>query len=117
MTEIDVQRIIPLKTHWFHIMLTLAGREQHGYGIMQEVLQRTSGKVRLWPATLYGSIKRMIEAELIEESNERPAPEIDDARRRYYQLTPLGKRVLDAECDRLQELVRTIRVKQGMVTQ
>jgi DNA-binding PadR family transcriptional regulator len=119
MAEIDPKAFIPLKTHWFHIMLSLAGGEQHGYGIMQEVLNRTTGKVRLWPATLYGSIKRLIEAQLIEESDERPAPELDDARRRYYRLTSLGKRVLDAECDRLQELVRTIRVKQGqaMVTE
>jgi len=116
MTETDFKRFIPLKTHWFHIMLSLAGGEQHGYGIMQEVLNRTAGKVRLWPATLYGSIKRLIEAGLIEESAERPAPEFDDARRRYYRLTPLGKRVLVAECERLQELVRTIRVRQGMVT-
>ncbi len=112
----DSQRFIPLKIHWFHIMLSLAGGEQHGYGIMQEVLQRTHGKLRLWPATLYGSIKRLIDAELIEESDERPAPELDDARRRYYRLTPLGRRVLDAECDRLQELVRIIRVKQIMAT-
>jgi len=117
MPSVDPQKFIPLKTHWFHIMLSLAGGEQHGYGIMQDVLQRTGGKVRLWPATLYGSIKRLIEAELIEESDERPAPELDDARRRYYRLTALGGRVLDAECDRLQELVRTIRVKQAMVTQ
>jgi DNA-binding PadR family transcriptional regulator len=117
MTRVDPQKFIPLKAHWFHIMLSLAGEEQHGYGIMREVLNRTTGKVRLWPATLYGSIKRLIEAELIEESDERPAPELDDARRRYYRLTPLGKRVLDAECERLQELVRTIRVKQAMVTE
>jgi DNA-binding PadR family transcriptional regulator len=117
MTDTDCQRFIPLKAHWFHIMLSLAGGEQHGYGIMQEVLNRTTGKVRLWPATLYGSIKRLIEAELIEESDERPAPELDDARRRYYRMTKLGRRVLDAECDRLQELVRTIRVKQAMVTE
>jgi DNA-binding PadR family transcriptional regulator len=119
MSEMDPNKFVPLKIHWFHIMLSLAGGEQHGYGIMQEVLNRTIGKVRLWPATLYGSIKRLIEAGLIEESDERPAPELDDARRRYYRLTSLGKRVLDAECDRLQELVRTIRVKQGqaMVTE
>lgn len=117
MTEIDVQRLIPLKTHWFHIMLSLAGGEQHGYGIMQEVLNRTTGKVRLWPATLYGSIKRLREAGLIEESDERPAPELDDARRRYYRLTPFGKRVLNAECERLEELVHSIRVKQAAVTE
>jgi DNA-binding PadR family transcriptional regulator len=115
MGEIDIEEFLPLKTQWFHIMLSLAGGEQHGYGIMQEVLDRTAGKVRLWPATLYGSIKRLIEAELIEESNRRPEPELDDARRRYYRLTTLGRRVLDAECDRLQELVHAIRVKQAMV--
>ena len=117
MTEVDPRSFIPLKTQWFHIMLSLAGGEQHGYGIMNEVLQRTTGKVRLWPATLYGSIKRLIEAELIEESDERPEPELDDARRRYYRLTALGRRVLDAECERLQELVRVIRLKRRMVTE
>ncbi len=117
MRKSDCQRFIPLKPHWFHIMLSLAGGEQHGYGIMQEVLNRTTGKVRLWPATLYGSIKRLVEAELIEESDERPVPELDDARRRYYRLTALGRRVLDTECERLEELVRTIRVKQTLVRQ
>jgi DNA-binding PadR family transcriptional regulator len=121
MTKANAHAFIPLKPQWFHIMLSLAGEEQHGYGIMQEVLQRTTGKVRLWPATLYGSIKRLIEAELIEESDERPAPELDDARRRYYRLTALGRRVLDAECERLQELVRAIqgkrRVEPKMVTE
>ena len=113
MNEANAERFLPLKPQWFHIMLTLAGGEQHGYGIMQDVLSRTAGKVRLWPATLYGSIKRLIEAELIEESDERPAPELDDARRRYYRLTALGRDVLDGECERLQELVRAIRVSQG----
>lgn len=117
MIKTDIHKFLPLKTQWFHIMLSLAGGEQHGYGIMQEVLQRTTGKVRLWPATLYGSIKRLIEAELIEESDERPAPELDDARRRYYRLTALGSRVLNAECERLQELVRAIQTKQSMATE
>src|SRR5271165_4568815 len=117
MTQVDPQKFIPLKGHWFHIMLSLAGEEQHGYGIMQDVLNRTTGKVRLWPATLYGSIKRLVEAGVIMESAERPAPELDDARRRYYRLTPLGNAVLDAECDRLQELVHAIRIKQGLVTE
>ena len=116
MRKPDAQRFLPLKTNWFHILLSLAGGEQHGYGIMQEVLQRTDGKVRLWPATLYGSIKRLIEADLIEESDLRPSPARDDSRRRYYRLTPLGRRVLDAECERLQDLVRTIRLKQRTVT-
>ncbi|MFZ0037113.1 MAG: helix-turn-helix transcriptional regulator [Candidatus Acidiferrales bacterium] len=112
MSDANLQRFLPLKTQWFHIMVSLAAGEQHGYGIMQDVLARTAGKVRLWPATLYGSIKRLIEADLIEESYERPAPELDDARRRYYRLTALGRRVLDAEAERLQELVRAIQMKQ-----
>jgi|ERR1700734_2309855 DNA-binding PadR family transcriptional regulator len=111
-TKTNPQSFLPLKPQWFHIMLSLAAGEQHGYGIMQDVLLRTNDKVRLWPATLYGSIKRLIEAGLIEESDERPAPELDDARRRYYRLTTLGKLVLDAECERLQELVRSIRPNQ-----
>jgi len=113
----DPLLFLPLKPQWFHILLSLAAGEQHGYGIMQEVLNRTNGKVRLWPATLYGSIKRLIEAELIQESAERPAPEFDDARRRYYRLTRLGTQVLDAECERLQELVRVIQVKRALVTE
>ena len=117
MPRVDVQKFIPLKPQWFHIMLSLAGGDQHGYGIMQEVLDRTTGKVRLWPATLYGSLKRLIEADLIEESDERPAPELDDSRRRYYRLTALGKRVLGAECERLQDLVHTIRAKRGLVAE
>src|SRR5579862_8854567 len=99
MPESDPQSFLPLKPQWFHIMLSLAGQEQHGYGIMQEVLERTDGKVRLWPATLYGALKRLIEAELIEESSARPAPALDDERRRYYRLTRLGQRVLTAESD------------------
>jgi DNA-binding PadR family transcriptional regulator len=117
MTEARIQSFIPLKTQWFHIMLSLAAGEQHGYGIMQDILDRTTGKVRLWPATLYGSLKRLIEADLIEESKKRPAPEEDDARRRYYRLTTLGKCVLDAECERLQELVRAIQTTRAVATQ
>jgi DNA-binding PadR family transcriptional regulator len=112
-----VNEFLPLKTHWLHILLALSSGEQHGYGIMQDVFNRTMGKVRLWPATLYGSIKRLMEAGLIEESDNRPSPELDDARRRYYRLTALGKRVLDAECERLQDLVRTIQVKRSVVTE
>jgi DNA-binding PadR family transcriptional regulator len=110
---LKTENFLPLKTNWFHILLSLVEGEHHGYGIMQEVLERTGGKVRLWPATLYGSLKRLIEAGLIEESGERPR-ESDDARRRYYRLTRLGRRVLDAESARLQELVRILHVKRGM---
>jgi DNA-binding PadR family transcriptional regulator len=102
---------LPLHANWFHILLSLVGKEQHGYSIMQEVLERTNGAVRLWPATLYGSLKRLIGGGLIEESEERPAPELDDARRRYYKLTRLGRRVLELECDRLEGMVRMAQEK------
>jgi DNA-binding PadR family transcriptional regulator len=98
-----------LKTNWFYILLSLSGQEQHGYGNMNDVLERTSGHVRLWPATLYGTLKRLIDEGLIEESDERPAPELDDARRRYYRLTTKGKAVLNAESERLEELVGILR--------
>jgi len=81
---------------------------------MQEVLDRTGGKVRLWPATLYGTLKRLMDEDLIDESGDRPAPDRDDARRRYYRLTKLGRRVLNAECRRLEDLVSVIRTKRGV---
>ena len=107
-------RFLPLKPHWFHVLLSLSSQEQHGYGIMQEVLERTDGKVRLWPATLYGTLKRLIDEGLIEESADRPAAELDDARRRYYRLSRLGRNVLAAECERLESLVRVIRAKRRL---
>jgi len=117
MTETNPHKFLPLKAQWFHILLSLAGGEQHGYGIMQEVLERTGGKVHLWPATLYGTLKRLIDEDLIEESEDRPAPELDDARRRYYRLTTFGRRVLAAESARLEDLVRVIRSKRGVMAQ
>ena len=108
------ESFLPLKPHWFHVLLSLANQEQHGYGIMQEVLDRTDGRVRLWPATLYGTLKRLIDEEIIEESAGRPAPELDDARRRYYRLTRFGRRVLSAESERLEDLVRVIHAKRGV---
>jgi DNA-binding PadR family transcriptional regulator len=99
---------LPLRSNWFHILLSLMDGEQHGYGIMQDVLERSEGRVRLWPATLYGSLKRLIEEGLIAESGDRPAPEFDDARRRYYKLTALGHEVLDLESARLKDLVRLL---------
>ena len=107
------ESFLPLKPHWFHVLLSLADQEQHGYGIMQEVLERTGGKVRLWPATLYGALKRLLDQDLIEESPARPAPERDDARRRYYRLTSLGRRVLAAESERLEDLVRIVHGKRA----
>jgi len=111
MSKQDPASFIPLHQNWFHILLSLVGAEQHGYGIMQEVLERTNGSVRIWPATLYGSLKRLIADGLIEESDERPVAELDDARRRYYRLTRLGRMVLDLECERLQAMVRMVQRK------
>jgi len=111
MARKSADSFLPLKSNWFHILLSLVGGEQHGYGIMQDVLERTAGKVRLWPATLYGSLKRLIKEGLIVESGDRPAPELDDARRRYYRLTPLGQRVLDLESERLKDLVRALQAR------
>jgi DNA-binding PadR family transcriptional regulator len=111
---LDPDAFLPLKPHWFHVLLSLDHQEQHGYGIMQEVLERTGGKVRLWPATLYGTLKRLMDEDLIAESDRRPAPDLDDARRRYYRLTKLGSRVLHGECRRLEDLVGVIRAKRGL---
>ena len=103
--------LLPLKTNWFHVLLSLADGEQHGYGIMQEVLERTDGKVRLWPATLYGTLRRILDEELIEECARRPVRETDDVRRRYYRLTSFGVKVLTAEIGRLEDLVKAARGK------
>ena len=107
------ESFLPLKSNWLHILVSLVDGEKHGYAIMQDVLERSGGKVRLWPATLYGSLKRLIENGLIVESGERPAPEFDDARRRYYRLTPLGQSVLDLESQRLHDLVRVLQGRSG----
>ena len=111
MTRKDPGDFLPLHNNWFHILLSLVGAEQHGYGIMQEVLERTGGAVRIWPATLYGTLQRLITDGLIEESAERPVAELDDARRRYYRLTRLGRKVLELECERLQEMLRMVQRK------
>jgi DNA-binding PadR family transcriptional regulator len=95
----------------FHILLALADRERHGYAIMQEVAANSDGQVRMGPGTLYGTIKRMLAAGLIAESDERPDPELDDERRRYYRLTDLGGRVLSAEVNRLENAVRIAQAK------
>ena len=81
----QVNETLPLTPAVFHILLALADRERHGYGIMLEVEVMTSGRVEMGPGTLYGTIKRMLKADLIEESDERPDPDLDDERRRYYR--------------------------------
>src|SRR5258707_15200475 len=103
--EPDPEGLLPLPGAVFQILVALADRERHGYGIMQDIADRTGGKFRLSPGTLYGSIKRMLEQELIEESDERPDPALDDERRRYYRITPFGRRVAGAETERLSNLV------------
>ena len=106
--------MLPLTPAVFHILLALADGEKHGYGIMQEVAQITYGKVKMGPGTLYGTIKRMIEMRLIEESDERPDPAMDDERRRYYRLTSFGEKVAEAEAARMATLLRAARSKRIM---
>ena len=103
--------IIPLTPAVLHVLLALAERERHGYGIMKAVETDTGGRVKMGPGTLYGAIKRMLGAGLIRESDERPDPELDDQRRRYYMLTSLGRRTLDAELARLADVMRMAREK------
>lgn len=105
---------LPLTPTVFHILLALADEDRHGYGIIQEVKLRTQDKVHLMAGTLYGAIKRLLERGLITETDERPDPELDDERRRYYRLTDLGQRVLAAEVARLEEQVQQARNKQLM---
>ncbi|HEV3468093.1 MAG TPA: PadR family transcriptional regulator [Pyrinomonadaceae bacterium] len=108
----DPEKLLPLTPSVFHILLALADAERHGYGIIKEVEARTDGRVRLGPGTLYGSIKRMLDERLIEESDARPDPALDDERRRYYRLTDFGRRVAAAEAERLSGLVAVARAKQ-----
>ena len=105
------EEFLPLTPAMFHILLALADKERHGYHIMREVDERTNGNVKLGPGTLYGSIKRMMADGLIEELEERPDPELDDERRRYYRLTDFGFRVASAEAQRLEQMVRSARAK------
>src|SRR5919199_4845590 len=100
---------LPLTPAMFHILLALADRERHGYGIMQEVAALTDGAMRLGPGTLYRSIKALLDAGLIEESDQRPDPALDDERRRYYRLTARGGRLAAAEAERLARLVDVAR--------
>jgi DNA-binding PadR family transcriptional regulator len=93
--------VLPLTQPVFHILLALAREERHGYGIMQDVAEQTGGALQLGPGTLYGCLKRMLAAGLVEESGERPDPALDDERRRYYRMTPLGRRIVSAEARRL----------------
>ena len=107
----DPQELLPLTPPVFHILLALCDEERHGYGIMQDVSRQTGDALQLGPGTLYGCLKRMLAAGLVEESDERPDPALDDERRRYYRMTVLGKRVVKAEAQRLASAVTAARSK------
>jgi len=95
--------LLPLTPSVFHILVALADEERHGYGIMLDVSRQTGGALQLGPGTLYGCLKRMLEAGLVEESDERPDAAIDDQRRRYYRMTAFGRRAVRAEARRLED--------------
>ncbi|HUP25120.1 MAG TPA: PadR family transcriptional regulator [Thermoanaerobaculia bacterium] len=105
------ETLLPLPAATFHILMALAEEERHGYAVIQDVEARTRGALRLSAGTVYRSIQRMLEQGLIVESDERPAPELDDERRRYYRITPFGADVARAEAARLSELIRLARAR------
>src|SRR5262249_48242606 len=111
MADDPVERLLPLPLATFHILLALADGDRHGYGIIQDVAERTGGELRLSAGTLYRSIQRMLEEGLIVESRERPDPQDDDERRRYYRITPFGTAAARAETRRLSGLVRLARAR------
>ena len=99
------ESFLPLHRDTFHILVSLADRDRHGYSVMKDVSERTDGALRLSPSSLYASIRRLLEKGLIEELADRPDPEHDDERRRYYRLTRLGRTVATAEARRLERLL------------
>ncbi|HTS77914.1 MAG TPA: PadR family transcriptional regulator [Bryobacteraceae bacterium] len=101
--------LLPLPPATFHILMALAEDDRHGYAIIQDVCARTGGELKLSAGTLYRSIQRMLEQGLIVETDERPAPDQDDERRRYYRITPYGEAVARAEAQRLTQLVKLAR--------
>jgi DNA-binding PadR family transcriptional regulator len=103
--------LLPLTPPVFHILLALADEERHGYGIMQDVAWQTNNALQLGPGTLYGCLKRMLSAGLVEESDERPDAAMDDDRRRYYRMTALGRRVVRAEAERLAGAVTAAKAR------
>ena len=107
----DPDTLLPLRPSVFHILLALSDGDLHGYGIMQEVAEHTGGQNKLGPGTLYGTIKRLLNDRLIIETDERPDPDLDDERRRYYRLTDFGQQVLKAEVRRLSKMVSVAQTK------
>lgn len=110
-TPPPLESFLPLTPAIVHILLAIADEDRHGYAIMQEVARITDGGIQMGPGTLYGTIKRMLASGLIEETDERPDPQLDDERRRYYRATALGRRVLKAETSRMAALVAAARAK------
>ena len=108
--------LLPLPPATFHILLALAEQDRHGYAIIQDVAARTNGELKLSAGTLYRSIQRMLEQGLIVETRDRPAPEMDDERRRYYRITPFGSLVARADARRLSQLVEMAR-QRGFVVE
>ena len=104
-TDKPAEEHLPLPPAIFHMLLALSGGERHGYALKREILKRTEGKLDLGAGALYGSIARMLERGYIVESGARPDPHLDDERRRYYRITPLGRRVAQAEAQRMRQLV------------
>ena len=103
------ESMLPLPAATLHILLAVADADRHGYAIIQEVAARTGGEVTLSAGTLYRSIQRMVELDLIEETDTRPSADLDDERRRYYRITSFGRDVARAEVERLQALVKLAR--------
>ena len=107
--------LTPLSPAFFHILLSLGEGERHGYALKREIARRTNGKLKVGPGVLYGSINKMLELGLIEESAERPDPHLDDERRRYYRITNYGKQVARAEAARMRDLAEMAAVTFGKV--
>jgi len=105
--------LLPLPAATFHILVALNDGDRHGYALLQEIADHSGGEVRLTVATLYRSIQRMRDQRLITEVRERPAPDEDDERRRYYRITPFGRLVASAEARRLAQMVSLAR-KRGL---
>lgn len=105
----SIETFLPLQPYEFQVLMVLAEKPLHGYGIRRATLDRTDGKLRLDPGVLYRTLRRLEEAGLIDESDKRPAADLDDQRRRYYSLTRLGRRVAVAEAERLEELIARAR--------
>lgn len=110
-TRAEVDAMLPLPPATFHILMALTDEDRHGYAIIQDVMTRTDGELRLSAGTLYRSIQRMLEQGLVVETKTRPAPALDDQRRRYYAITAFGTAVARAEMRRLTQLVRLARAR------